>query len=85
MKKLELYSARYCGKCRALKRRLSDLKKELIDVDLIIHDIDIERAKAKANKIDGVPALIYYINNKEVARMSGSIYEEDILSLIAKE
>ena len=85
MKKIEFYTARYCGKCRALKRRFIDLKEQLLDVDLIFRDIDIERSKAKAEKVDGVPTLIYYIDEVEVNRMSGSIYEEDIINLIAEE
>jgi thiol-disulfide isomerase/thioredoxin len=85
MKKIEFYTARYCGKCRALKRRLIDMKEQLLDVDLIFRDIDIERSRAKAEKIDGVPTLIYYIDEVEVNRMSGSIYEEDIINLIAEE
>ena len=85
MKKLEFYTARYCGKCRAIKRRLNDLHQELSDIQIIFHDIDIERTLAKKNKIDGVPTLIYYDDDLEISRMSGSIYEEDILRLIAEE
>ena len=51
MKKLEFYTARYCGKCRAIKRRLNDLHQELSDIQIIFHDIDIERTLAKKNKI----------------------------------
>jgi thiol-disulfide isomerase/thioredoxin len=85
MKKLEFYSARYCGKCRALKRRLSDLEQELSKIKIVIVDIDIDRVKSRANFVDGVPTLIYYKDEKEVSRVSGSIFEEDILNLIAEE
>ncbi|MFA7075700.1 MAG: thioredoxin family protein [Candidatus Izemoplasmatales bacterium] len=85
MKKIEFYTARYCGKCRAIKRRLIELKEELKDIDIIFHDIDIERAKARKEKIDGVPTLIFYLSGREIDRMSGTILTEDILNLIKKE
>lgn len=85
MKKIEFFTARYCGKCRALKRRLIDLKDSLTDVEIVFRDIDIERDLAKIKKIDGVPTLIYYLDSAEISRISGSIYEEDILKLVDKE
>ncbi|HQN74893.1 MAG TPA: thioredoxin family protein [Bacillota bacterium] len=85
MKKIEFFTARYCGKCRALKRRLIDLKNLLTDVEIVFRDIDIERDLAKMKKIDGVPTLIYYLDSEEIRRISGSIYEEDILKLVDKE
>ncbi|MGD9761397.1 MAG: thioredoxin family protein [Candidatus Izemoplasmatales bacterium] len=85
MKKIEFFTARYCGKCRALKRRFIDLKDQLTDIDLVFRDIDIERSRARADKVDGVPTLIYYIDGVEVNRLSGSIYEEDIINLITEE
>jgi thioredoxin 1 len=85
MKEFEVYTARYCGTCRALKRRLSDLKDHLSDLKITYRDIDVERDKARRNLIDGVPTLIVYQEGVEVERISGSIYEEDILRLIGKE
>ena len=85
MKKIEFFTARYCGKCRALKRRLIDLKDSLKDVEIVFRDIDIERDLAKIKKIDGVPTLIYYLHSEEIRRISGSIYEEDILKFVDKE
>lgn len=82
MKKFEIFTARYCGKCRALKRRLIELKEELIDVEIIFRDIDIERTKAKNMKIDGVPTLIYYHDGIEVSRTEGTILEEDIRNIL---
>ncbi|MDD3711908.1 MAG: thioredoxin family protein [Candidatus Izemoplasmatales bacterium] len=85
MKKIEFFTARYCGKCRALKRRLIDLKDSLTDVEIVFRDIDIERDLAKIQKIDGVPTLVYYLDSQEIGRISGSIYAEDILKLVDKE
>ncbi|PKK95318.1 MAG: hypothetical protein CVV60_01835 [Tenericutes bacterium HGW-Tenericutes-5] len=82
MKKFEIFTARYCGKCRALKRRLIELKDELIEVDIVFRDIDIERSRAKDLKINGVPTLIYYINEEEVSRTEGSILEDDIRKIL---
>lgn len=82
MKKFEIFTARYCGKCRALKRRLIELKDELTEVDIVFRDIDIERSRAKGLKINGVPTLIYYINEEEVSRTEGSILEDDIRKIL---
>jgi len=82
MKKFEIFTARYCGKCRALKRRLIELKDELTEVDIVFRDIDVERSRAKSLKINGVPTLIYYINEEEVLRTEGSILEDDIRKIL---
>jgi len=83
MKKIEFYTARYCGKCRALKRRINDLSEELKAIEIEYIDIDICKDKVKKNKVDGVPTLILYIGGEEVRRASGSMYEEDLLNFIA--
>lgn len=82
MKKFEIFTARYCGKCRALKRRLIELKDELTEVEIIFRDIDIERSRAKQLNLDGIPTLIYYIDEEEVSRTEGSILEEDIRNIL---
>jgi thiol-disulfide isomerase/thioredoxin len=82
MKKFEIYTARYCGTCRGLKRRLSDIKDQLASVEIIYRDIDVERAKARSLKLDVVPTLIYYNNDVEIKRLEGLILEADILELI---
>ena len=83
MKKIEFYTARYCGKCRALKRRINDLSEELKTIEIEFVDIDICKEKVKKNNVDGVPTLILYIDGLEAKRVSGSIYEEDLLNFIA--
>ena len=83
MKKIEFYTARYCGKCRALKRRINDLSDELKAIEIEFVDIDICKEKVKKNNVDGVPTLILYIDGLEAKRVSGSIYEEDLLNFIA--
>ena len=82
MKKFEIVTARYCGKCRALKRRLIELKDELVEVEIIFRDIDIERSKAKSMHIEGVPTLIYYLDDKEISRTDGTILEDDIRTIL---
>jgi thiol-disulfide isomerase/thioredoxin len=83
MKKIEFYTARYCGKCRALKRRINDLSDELKAIEIEFVDIDICKVKVKKNNVDGFPTLILYIDGLEEKRVSGSIYEEDLLNFIA--
>ncbi len=85
MKEFEIFTARYCGTCRALKRRISDLKPSLSEIKITYRDIDVERDKVRSKKIDGVPTLVLYQNGLEIERISGSINEKDILRLIGKE
>ena len=82
MKKFEIFTARYCGKCRALKRRLIELKNELDDVEIIFRDIDIERQKAKSLQVEGVTKIIYYVDNIEISRTEGTILEDDIREIL---
>lgn len=82
MKKIEIYTARYCGTCRGLKKRLIKLKDYLSEVEIVFHDIDVERNKAKKKQIENIPTLIYYLEAQEISRLDGYISEEDILGLI---
>lgn len=82
MKRIDFYTARYCGTCRGVKRRLNDLKSSLSGIEVNYIDIDIDKLKFKKNEVDGVPTLIYYVDNLEVNRMSGSLSEEDLLKLM---
>jgi len=85
MKKFEIYTARYCGFCRGLKRRLADLKTELDSVEIIYCDVDIERIKARSLKVETIPTLIYYVDDVERKRLDGLILEADIMELLNKE
>jgi len=83
MKKLLLFSARYCGKCHAANKRLNKMldkgdykfKYELIDIEL-------EKAKVKEYNVSVIPTLICLENNKEVKRIKGSILPPYIIELL---
>ncbi len=77
-----MFCARYCGKCRALTRRLNELKPELEDI--IITNYDVEKVAETIDEyfLEGIPTLIYFEDDQEVRRLLGSIYPEDIRGLI---
>ena len=82
MKRIDFYTARYCGTCRGVKRRLKELSANFSGVNINYLDIDVDKQEFRKNDVDGVPTLIYYIDDSEVRRMSGSLSEEDVLKLI---
>ncbi|MCK5732017.1 MAG: thioredoxin family protein [Tenericutes bacterium] len=76
------FMARYCGKCFAIKRRISRLVEDG-RFNIKYEFIDIELQKDFVNKfvVNGVPTTIILKDNKEVRRISGSLYNEDLLKL----
>ena len=82
MKKLVLFSARYCGKCHAANKRLTKfLEQGKYQFEYEFVDIEIDKAKAKEHNITGVPTLVCYEFGKEVKRIKGSILPPYIIEL----
>jgi rhodanese-related sulfurtransferase len=73
--------SKYCGGCKKLKPIVSEVVEEakinLIDVELYNN-----RALAESLKIQSVPTLILYKNNKVVWTKSGSISKADIINAL---
>lgn len=69
------FGASWCGPCRVVSKQLEGLDIEQIDID---EDID---GLAKEAKIRTVPTIVFYKDDKEVARHSGLITKEEYLKM----
>ncbi len=82
-RKLLFFTARYCGKCFAIKKRINKLivqKKFNIDYEVI----DVEKNKDSVQKynLEGIPTTIIMEDGKEIKRVFGSLYMEDLIELV---
>ncbi len=82
MKEFKIFTARYCGTCRGLKRRLTEIQEKLIGVEISYIDIDVERKLTRSLKVDKIPVLIYFIDGVEQTRLLGQLSNEQILALL---
>ena len=82
-KSILIFTARYCGKCFALQKRIQGLIKDNTFVfEYRFVDVETEKAEVKKYYVEGVPTLIYFEDNKEITRLTGSIIREDLLELL---
>lgn len=83
MKKILFFTARYCGKCFAIKKRFNKLMVEdKIHIDYEFINIEKDKEAVKKYQIEGIPITIVLEDNKVVKRITGSLYEEDLLELV---
>lgn len=81
-KKILFFTARYCGKCFAIKKRIQRLVDEkLFTIDYQIVDVETDLALVKKYKVEGVPTTILLQNGSVVKTVKGSLYREDIIDL----
>ena len=76
MKRLECYSADWCGPCKMLKPLIKELIKEGYDIEII--NIDDDKQTALKKEIYSVPTLILYDQGIEVGRASGVPSKDEI-------
>lgn len=82
-KKIMFFTARYCGKCFAIKKRVNRLIEEnLFDVDYQIIDIEQDPQTTKKYQIVGVPTTIVIEGGVVQKTVKGSLYREDIIDLV---
>jgi len=83
MRKILFFYASYCGKCKAIERRLKRLEHEsLLKITYEMYNIDIDRKIFIKYKVDGVPTLVLLEADREVRRFVGSAYREDLIEFI---
>ena len=81
-KKIIFFTARYCGKCFAIRKRVKHLIEEnKFNINHEFVDIEENLKLVKKFKVDGVPTTIILENDNEIKRLSGSLYIEDLISL----
>ena len=80
--KVLFFMARYCGKCFAIKKRINRLVEDnRFNINYEFVDIELQEDLVNTFVVNGVPTTIILKDNKEVQRISGSLYEEDLLKL----
>ena len=67
------FSATWCGPCKVVSKQLEGLDIEQIDID---EDID---GLAKKANVRAVPTIVFYKDDKEVARHAGLITRKEYL------
>lgn len=79
MRKLIKFGAEWCGPCKSVDKILNELKTES---DIIVEHINIDEDDnnlvAEYN-IRNIPTLIYFVDDQQVNRTTGSISKEKIL------
>jgi len=78
MKKIFKFQSSWCSPCRAVSTILKDpvfKDIEIIEIDI---DNDPENLVSKFN-IQSIPTLIYFINDQQVNKTTGSLSKQQIL------
>lgn len=82
-KKLLVFSARYCGKCHTLKKRLKKLYDlHIIDFEYEIIDVETDILTKDKYFVDGIPTIVYLKDGIEVDRLFGTISKENLIELM---
>lgn len=73
------FNAEWCGPCKRMAPYLEKMKKELKDEVVIISiDVDKNEALAQDLKVESLPTLILYENQKSVWKNIGYLSEEEL-------
>ena len=81
MKKLEYYSASWCGPCKMVKPIVKSLQEEGLNIEMV--DIDDNQVVASNKQIYSVPTFILYDDGVEIGRVSGVPSKEDVREWLA--
>ena len=77
MKRIEYYSADWCGPCKLFKPIMKELKDEGMNIKFI--DIEEESQLAQKNNVRSVPTtIVYNSSDEEITRLIGVQTEEAI-------
>ncbi len=81
MKRIEYYSAEWCGPCKMYKPIIQELMDEGYKIEMI--DIDKDDKRVKEKNIMSVPTTIIYKEDKEFERLVGAQPKEKIKYLMS--
>ena len=81
-KRLEYYSAEWCGPCKMYKPIIQELMDEGYKIEMI--DIDKDDKRVKEKNIMSVPTTIIYKEDKEFERLVGVQSKEKIKYLMSE-
>ena len=76
MKRIEYYSAEWCGPCKIYKPTIQELKDEGVNVS--IYDIEKDKEQASEKGIMSIPVTIIYEGMKEITRLTGVQSKENL-------
>ena len=82
MKRLEYYSAEWCGPCKAYKPTIQKLKDE--GMAITIYDIDRDTEMTEKAGIMSVPTTIIYKDGEVLERLVGIQSKENIEYLMSE-
>lgn len=82
MKKIMMFSAAWCGPCKATKPTFNSLKESVTDVEYQLVDVDEQGNLAEQFNIRAVPTFVLLKDNVEVARMSGGASADKLKAFI---
>ena len=73
IKKIEKYSATWCGPCRVLAKTIKTVLQEYPDIELVEYDADNDEEKFEEKLIKNVPQLYFYDQDgTEVHHLTGA-------------
>ena len=80
MKKLLVFTAKWCGSCKMIKPILHKLADENL-INLQIVDIDEQRAHAKQMEVKSIPVSFFYNDDVVYEKVVGFMPREKILEI----
>lgn len=83
IKKIEKYSATWCGPCRVLAKTMKTVLQEYPDIELVEYDADNDEEKFEEKLIKNVPQLYFYDQDgTEVHHLTGAYPANKIKDII---
>lgn len=83
IKKIEKYSATWCGPCQVLAKTMHNVLQDYPDIELVEYDADNDEEKFEEKLIKNVPQLYFYDQDgTEVHHLTGAIPANKIKDII---
>ena len=76
------FYATWCGPCRMLSTVLDNVSSSRDNLKIVKMDVDENMSLAKTYGVMSVPTLVLFKNGKEVAKTTGFMSEEELLSWV---
>lgn len=76
------FYATWCGPCRMLSTVLDNVSSSRDSLKIVKMDVDQNMSLAKTYGVMSVPTLVLFKNGKEVAKTTGFMSEEELLSWV---
>ena len=76
------FYATWCGPCRMLSTVLDNVSSSRNNLKIVKMDVDENMSLAKTYGVMSVPTLVLFKNGKEVAKTTGFMSEEELLSWV---